>query len=295
MPTLHSPPLKRRTNKSLTPPLKWHGGKWYLARKIIDLMPPRCSTPNSPRRDDQGWLHYVEPYFGGGSVMLANDPEGISEVVGDANGSLTTFWRVLRDSDKFTKFVRIIEAVPFSEQEWTDAVKHLKGTDPVSRAVAFYIRCRQSLAGRNDSFAPLSKNRTRRAMNEQASAWLNAVEGLEAVHSRLKRVAILNRPAVDVIRQQDGPKTLFYCDPPYLPETRSAREVYGEFEMSKSDHSQLLATLKECSGKVMLSGYPSQLYDRTLRDWNRHTFDLPNNSAGGKTKNRATEVVWCNF
>jgi DNA adenine methylase len=45
---------------TLTQPLKWWGGKHYLARKIIDLMPRH--------------LHYVEPYAGGLAVLLEKDP-----------------------------------------------------------------------------------------------------------------------------------------------------------------------------------------------------------------------------
>ncbi len=92
----------------------------------------------------------------------------------------------------------------------------------MQRAVWFFITCRQSLAGRMEDFAPLSRTRTRRRMNEQCSAWLTAVEGLIEVHGRLKRVVILNRPALEVIRQEDGPQTLFYLDPPYLHQTRAA-------------------------------------------------------------------------
>ena len=98
-----------------------------------------------------------------------------------------------------------------------------------------------------------------------------------------------------MIRQHDGPATLFYLDPPYLHETRAAKDVYGRHEMSEADHRELLDTLLKCLGKVMLSGYPSALYDRALAGWTRHTFDLPNNAAGGKTKGRETEVLWCNF
>ena len=54
--------------------------------------------------------------------------------------------------------------------------------------------------------------------------------------------------------------------------------------MSEPEHRELLATLLECKGKVMLSGYPSTLYDSTLKNWTRHTFELPNNAAGGETE-----------
>ncbi len=265
----------------LSPPLKWHGGKHYLASRIVALMPEHT--------------HYVEPFAGGLSVLLAKPPEGISEVVNDLHGDLMNFWSVLQHEALFPEFVRQCQATPFSEGMWGRALDGLRDyTSTVGRAWAFFVLCRQSLAGRLDTFAPLSRTRTRRGMNEQAAAWLSAVEGLAAVHARLKRVAILNRPALDVIRQQDGPDTLFYCDPPYLHQTRSATDTYTH-EMSEADHRQLLAVLLRCQGKVMLSGYPSPLYDEILSGWMRHPFDLPNNAAGGAVKARKTEVLWCNF
>src|SRR5262249_29647048 len=151
-----------------------------------------------------------------------------------------------------------------------------------------------SLAGRMDAFAPLSRTRTRRNMNEQCSAWITAVEGLAEVHARLRRVAILNRGGCEVIRSQDGPNTLTYCDPPYLGTTRTAPNVYG-FEMTRDDHVRLLATIKAAKGMVMISGYANDLYDSQLAGWTRHEFDLPNNAAGGREKRRMTECLWCNF
>src|SRR5574338_1620263 len=146
-------------------PIKWHGGKHYLAQRIVERMPPHRV--------------YVEPYAAGLSVLLAKDPEGISEVVNDLDGDLTNFWHVLRDEEKFQRFVRIVEAIPFSEHEWQLARSSLGcDEDSVQNAVDFFVNCRQSLSGRGKSFAPLSTKRTRRGMNEQVSAWLTAVAGL---------------------------------------------------------------------------------------------------------------------
>src|SRR5262245_61929638 len=212
---------------SLTPPLKWHGGKHHMARHIVTLMPPHT--------------HYVEPFAGGLAVLLAKNPDGVSEVANDLHLDLTTFWRVLQSAGDFERFRRAVEVVPFSEAEWRDAQDGLRrcpDADPVRRAVWFFVACRQSLAGRMGAFAPLSRNRTRRGMNEQALAWLSAVDGLAAVHARLRRVAVLNRPALDVIRSQDGPGTLYYLDPPYLHQTRAARDTYA-YEMTEEDHRRL--------------------------------------------------------
>jgi DNA adenine methylase len=146
-----------------------------------------------------------------------------------------------------------------------------------------------------DSHAPTVRTRLRGGRNDGVNGWWTAVNGLGAVHRRLQDVRVLCRPALDVIRSEDTPATFFYLDPPYLHETRTAKKVYGDFEMTGADHRELLDVLRTCRGKVILSGYPSRLYDEALADWTRHTFDLPNNAAGGKAKGRETEVLWCNF
>jgi DNA adenine methylase len=103
-----------------------------------------------------------------------------------------------------------------------------------------------------------------------------------------------NRPAVELVRKEDTSGTLFYCDPPYLHETRTATAAYS-FEMTEADHRELLDQLLACKGKVMLSGYPSRLYDEMLSGWTRHEFDLANHASGKRKKDRETECLWCNF
>jgi DNA adenine methylase len=268
------------TTAQLTPPLKWHGGKHYLAGWIISKMPAH--------------IHYVEPYFGGGQVLFRRDPDGLSEVANDINGVLMNFWSVLRDEELFAQFQRLVEATPFAEPTFEAAAEDLSYPDPVRRAVALFVRCRQSLAGRMKAFTGITKTRTRRGMNNETSAWLSVIQGLPAVHARLARVLILNRPALEVIEQHDGPNTLFYLDPPYLHETRESTDVY-DHEMTESDHKAMVEVIKQCKGKVMLSGYPSQLYESMLKGWNRDMFSIANHAAGGKSKQRETEVLWMNF
>jgi DNA adenine methylase len=285
---------------TLTPPLKWHGGKHYLAAKIIALMPPH--------------LHYVEPCFGSGQVLFARDPgdrrlwwtgqtsdgrkaDGVSEVANDLHGDLMNFYRVLKDTNTFRQLQQRLDLTLHSEREWEEArelLAHGSG-GPIERAVALFTLCRQSLAGRMQGLASTVRTRLRGGRNDGVNGWWNASAGLPAVHERLQAVKFLSQPALDVIHTEDTPATLFYLDPPYLHETRTATKVYGPREMSAADHRQLLDALLQVQGKVILSGYPSALYDEMLTAWQRSTFDLPNNAAGGKTKGRETEVLWCNF
>lgn len=270
----------------ISPPLKWHGGKGAfhgkLAQWIIGLMPPHT--------------HYVEPYFGGGSVLLAKDSEGVSEVANDLNFDLSNFWRVLRDQQHFAEFLRLCEATPFSEVEYRNALENATASSAIDLALSFFVRCRQSLAGRQKAFAPITRTRIRRGMNEQASAWLTAIDGLPAVHERLKRVVILNRDALDVIASQDGPATCFYCDPPYVHSSRATTGEY-KYEMTDLQHNNLLITLGSISGKFLLSGYRCAVYDTyaDLCGWKRHDFEIVNNAASGETKRTMTECVWTNY
>jgi DNA adenine methylase len=268
-------------------PLKWAGGKSYLADKIIRLFPPH--------------LHYVEPDFGAGAVLFRKDPEGVSEVVNDLNGELTNFWDVLKTENLYTEFCRQVSRIPFSQVEWERSWapagdrKSFRGR--LERAIRLFVRYRQSRQGLGKDFATLSKNRTRGGMSEQVSSWLSAIDSLPEAHARLRRVVILNDDAIKVIQREDGPNTLYYIDPPYLHETRTDTTAFGEYEMSDEDHANLLDTLGAVEGKFVLSGYPSKMYNRAAKTngWNKHVFKVDNKASSAKKKEIKSECVWLNY
>lgn len=272
------------SEQRLTPPIKWHGGKHYLAAWIISLMLKHH--------------HYVEPFAGGLAVLLRKDPVGISEVVNDLNGELMNFYSVLQGEKSFAKFNRRVNVIPFAREEWKESKQEeFEESTPsrVTRALRFFVCNRMSLAGRMTDFTGVTKTRTRGGMNAEVNAWMGAVEGLPEFHARIKRVLIENRPAIDLMQNHDVKGSLMYCDPPYPSSTRSSPSVY-EYEMSDKDHRAFLARAKSLKhAKIMISSYPSVMYTTALKDWNQHEFDIANNAAGGKTKARKTEVVFMNF
>jgi DNA adenine methylase len=128
-------------------------------------------------------------------------------------------------------------------------------------------------------------------MADVVSGWLSAIdEVLPAVTERFRRVQVLCRPAISVIKEWDDKNTLFYCDPPYLHSTRASTDVYA-YEMTEKDHRELAEVLVACKGKVVLSGYPSELYG----NWRREEIEIANHAAGGREKARMKEVLWFNW
>ncbi len=85
-----------------------------------------------------------------------------------------------------------------------------------------------------------------------------------------------------------GGRELVYCDPPYLHQTRSSTRRY-RFDYQDQDHIELLKILKSLPCSVILSGYPSILYDEQLIDWNTIELQVMNQSGV------RTEKLWFNF
>lgn len=85
-------------------------------------------------------------------------------------------------------------------------------------------------------------------------------------------------------------RVLIYSDPPYLPETRSSSARYRH-EYTVGDHYRLLHCL--CSMpenvSVIVSGYPSSVYDNALPGWRSKEFQAM--TRGGVR----TEKIWMNY
>lgn len=109
----------------------------------------------------------------------------------------------------------------------------------------------------------------------------------------MKGVVIENMEAERLIGIADSNETFFYVDPPYLPETRSSMAggtKYYRHEMTDDDHEQLLEKLLQVQGKVILSGYDSDMYNDLLAGWTKATFDARASSRAGTVIRK--ECVW---
>ncbi|MFZ4219720.1 DNA adenine methylase [Enterobacter ludwigii] len=117
-----------------------------------------------------------------------------------------------------------------------------------------------------------------------------------AEYKPLPNLELINRDAVDVLASfiqyppAAGNRVLLYVDPPYLPETRTSNARY-RCEYQVADHVRLITCLKSLprSISIMLSGYPSKLYDDLLPGWRSITFQAM--TRGGVR----TEQLWMNF
>jgi DNA adenine methylase len=268
----------RRTKKLI--PFGWYGGKFSHLDWLLPLLLP-CR-------------HYCEPFAGSAAVLL-NRPPALVETYNDLDGEVVNFFRVLRDEPDV--LARAIGLTPFSREEFALACTLDPNLPPLERARRFYVRARQVRTGLNQT-ASLGrwancKNTSRAGMSGVISRWLGGVEMLPQIAERLLRVQIENRPACDVIRLYDSPETLFYCDPPYVHETRGDAKAY-RYEMTDEQHAELAETLNSVCGRVAISNYDCALFDRLYRapKWKIITGPRRTNHS---TKGKRAEILWVNY
>jgi DNA adenine methylase len=254
--------------------IKTHGGKSYLAKRIIQHLPEH--------------RFYVEPCAGGLGVLL-NKPPCSVEVVSDLDAGLIGYYRVLKNRPD--EFLDRLSNVRYDVETFEWALKSEVPSDPLEAAVVFLVRRRFSRGGMGKSFA--WSNRLRGRQPGDVNGWETFKQGLPRLARRLRHVELLHQDALEVIRAHDGPETLFYLDPPYLHSTRTAKKVY-DHEMSDLDHAQLLDVITHCRGMVAISGYPNPLYDAALVGWERVEFSMRNHAGQSRSKQWRIEVLWLN-
>lgn len=233
----------------------------------------------------------MELYGGAASVLLKKRPSA-AEVYNDLDGDVVNVFRVLRDPGLAARLRRQLELTPWSRREFQES--YLPAEEPVERA-------RRTITRAFMAFGTTSRRRNRsgfrakphRGNGTGVDDWANYPAQIPAFCARMRRVTLEERPALEVIRQQDSPDTLFYLDPPYPLTTRTAapdpsHQAYVH-ELADADHRDLAAALHQVEGRVALSGYACPLYAELYGDWARREREVLADHQAART-----ECLWLN-
>lgn len=259
----------------MNPILKYPGAKWRIADWIVEQMPPH--------------ICYVEPYFGSGAVFF-NKPKSRIETINDLDRSIVRFFKACRDHPE--ELSEAISLTPWSREEFLAAKFDCdEQMDDVEAARQFAVHCWMTFGARMHYKTGwrVSTARTADPGPDNPKLWRRLPELVQQVANRLLDAQIENRPALDIIRQNDGAEVLIYADPPYLKETRSVNGDQYRHEMTGSDHEELLKALLAHKGMVMLSGYDSEMYRDMLKGWTCRTINTTAERAACRT-----ESLWLN-
>lgn len=257
-------------------PVPYFGSKQNIADWIVALLPKH--------------EHYVEPFAGGLSVLLAKRPSQM-ETVNDLDGHLMTFWRVLRSRPE--DLMRVCALTPHSRSEQIAAYDPLDGEDELEVARRVWVRLTQGRSGM------LRRTGWRHHVHPAGSAtsmpgYLEAyVDRMAASAERLHAVSLECLPALDLIAKYGSHRSvLLYVDPPYLGSTRGWGRQYQHEMKTDDEHRTLASALGDCRAAVVLSGYDSPLYAELYEGW--HRYEQVTTTGNAKKAKSRTEVLWAN-
>jgi DNA adenine methylase len=261
--------------------IKCFGGKYYLASWIIKHFPSNYTN-----------MCFIEPFGGGGNVILQKQPSVVLDIWCDKNPKIFNVFYCIKYY--FDEFYKAVSSYRCDNKTFEWALETSRKIDHNSEyflsGVTEFILRNMSIAGRGLSFS--FSSRSRGGQPEHVNAWTTKVQLLPQIHHRIKNISLRNGDYFEPLEQYNVNNCLVYCDPPYY-----GKKYYDEYSMTEEDHKALLNCLLYFRGHVIISNYDNPLYDKILSQngWQKYQKVIANHASHKKQKNRNIETIWCNF
>lgn len=268
------PPVKKNPDVKGTG--TYYGGKLRDADRIIRHLPPHMT--------------YVEVFGGFGNVLIRKGPSRV-DVYNDA-GNVSRFFQVLRDQGE--ELYRRLYLTPFSSEELFSCIDLCKDLSMLDKDPVEWARCWYTVIMQSYTHEESADSFHTAVVVNAARAFANHVEDIPFIVERMRHVIIEHLDFRVLIPRYDRDTTLFYCDPPYLPDVRVDNGNYNH-EMRYDEHIEFLELVQKLKGQVIVSGYDSNLYNSYLKDWRTVQWTHKSSIQNSKqlpTRGNRTEKLW---
>lgn len=268
-----------------TSPLPWMGGKHYSASRIVEAFP-----------DPRAYDTYADLFSGAANVLLARPQlKRHVEVYNDINHDLVNFWMCCRDNAAVLE--ARLSSLPYSRDLYYQYHARLysgEALDPTERAVLWFYVIRSSFtAQEKESSASGWHGGIADSGHSSAHAYHSAIALFMRLQQRFKHVLIDCRDFEAVLWSYSRPRTLFYCDPPYI-----GAEQYYRHPFTMADHERLAQLLNNSPALIALSYYPHPALIGWYPSpkWRCITWTTVKHSQRTKARReQATEILLCNY
>jgi len=232
----------------LVPPFTCMGGKFNIAKHI---------APHVLAKADNNI--YVEPMACGAAVLYEVHNHFDILVLGDKDEHIVNVYRVMADEEMCDRLVDMLHRTPYARAEFeraTDILSSPMEESPSLLHAWAYIVFRRQSHGANNIRTTWTSTTKRNFPN----TFHKAADHLHIYASIIRKTYIDNRDVFYIVQKYDSPRTTFYIDPPYIPDTRVDTRQY-KHEFTTEDHERLAVLLATTQGHVVLSSYQHPIYD----------------------------------
>lgn len=271
--------------------LKYHGGKSYLAKYIIPLLPDKT--------------FFFDATVGAGNIILNTKPDPRrADYAIDIDPDIIKMWKTIQVY--YDEVLELLKSVDYSERTFLAASKildHNIGKDDIFWCANYIIRNRMSRGGLGKTFA--WSERLRGGKPGDVNAWENFLNvHYPRVVERIQTIVFIHgciRDKLEAYGILDNPDAVVYIDPPYISSSRTINKIYKHEMLTKDEdttdptkvltHEGMWAMIRCAKCKFYVSGYYSKEYE----DFGAKVIfkkDVANHSGQNKIKNRRIELVY---
>jgi DNA adenine methylase len=226
--------------------------------------------------------------------VLFAKPAVERETLNDCDETIMRFWRALREQPE--ALAASVALTPYGRTEW-QLSRELEVDDDVEAARRLLVNVDQSFSRSRQSWSPPSLLRDRRG-RWQPGSWANLPPKIRAAAHRLTNVCLECGDALDLIPRWDLPRTVIYCDPPYVGEHRLTMSKGYAHDAGPDLWTSLVKVLLAVEhAAVILSGYPCEETERLSSSAWREVSLIANRNVqarAGGTLPKTRETVWLN-
>ena len=194
--------------------LKWAGGK----RKLVPLIDSIIKEYDGRR--------FIEPFVGGGSVFSAISQLYEQTIINDINTNLIAVYRYLQVNPD--EFIHELQSLFIPENNCLEAYTRLKSeynhlNDGIWRKALLFVYLNKH--GFNGMYRVNSRGQYNIPFGRYKS--IGFPKNIEAFASKLLNVEIYNQDYLSIMDMANR-GDIVYCDPPYLPLSKTAN--FNQYE-----------------------------------------------------------------
>jgi DNA adenine methylase len=226
-------------NNSSRKILWFPGGDYYIADILLPRIEKLCVYDKCT---------FVEVFGGSGYVSQVINRARFSNIVyNDIDSRLVTFYKIVKESpDLLTQFIALL---PYSRSIHRIVKALLKSGNrelaALETAALLFYGVNTSV---NGIVAKAGFSFTTHPDKNKPKEFMSKARNILRLAAAWRDIIIENLDFREVIKRYDSEKTVFYCDPPYVP---TAKEYYGK-QFTVDDLRDLASMLTTIKGKFLL-------------------------------------------
>lgn len=276
------------SNKSITPFVKWAGGKRQLLDRISDRMP-------------QTYNNYYEPFIGGGAVLFKLQPE--SAVINDINASLINTYRIIASNpQEFIEYVQRLDTNMSEDgkdyyyllrERYND--KLMKEEFDIELAALFVFINKHCF---NGLYRVNSKGVFNVPYNNSKKESID-VKSIMDVSDYLKKVTIMLGDFEEACRDAKEGDFVFF-DSPYAPLNPTSFESYTKEGFDVESHERLARLFDELTKRgcyCMLTNHNTQFINELYgnKGYKMEVVRVKRMISSDAAKRTGEEIIICNY